>query len=147
MSLIGRNRRSTVIGILAAGCLIATAVMTPSAGNAQADPRIAKSMESLKRLTAKMGAPQFEGKEAVGGKDAPALYFGTAKISNNFEIVDAIGKEDSKGMMTTLFVKSGDEYVRVSTNVPKADGSGRAMSRSKMAAGNRIGVYYVGYKK
>jgi hypothetical protein len=121
------NRRSTVIGILAAGCFIAVSVMTPSAGNAQADPRVAKSMESLKGMTAKMGAPKVEGQEAVAGKDAPALYFGTAKINNSFEIVDAIGKEDGKGMTATLFVKSGDEYVRVSTNVPKPDGSGRAI--------------------
>jgi hypothetical protein len=101
--------------------------MMPNVGYAQADPRITKSMESLKGMTAKLGAPITEGKEAVGGKDAPALYFGKAKINNNFEIVDAVGKEDGKGMTATLFVKSGDEYVRVSTNVPKPDGSGRAI--------------------
>jgi hypothetical protein len=84
-------------------------------------------MESLKGMTAKMGTPKVEGKEVVGGKDAPALYFGTATINNNFEIVDAVGKEDGKEMTATLFVKSGDEYVRVSTNVPKPDGSGRAI--------------------
>jgi hypothetical protein len=121
------NRRTFVIGILTAGCFIATSVMMPSAGYAQADPRVTKSMESLKGMTAKLGAPKIEGKEAVGGKDAPALYFGGTKINNNFEIVDAVEKEDGKGMTATLFVKSGDEYVRVSTNVPKPDGSGRAI--------------------
>ena len=30
-------------------------------------------------------------------------------------------------MTATLFVKGGDEYIRVSTSVPKADGSGRAI--------------------
>ena len=78
-------------------------------------------------MTAKLGTPKLAGKEAVGGKDAPALYFGTAKINNTFDIVDAVGKEDGKGMTATLFVKSGDEYIRVSTNVPKPDGSGRAI--------------------
>jgi hypothetical protein len=91
------------------------------------DPRVAKSMETLKAMTAKLGAPELEGKEAVGGKDAPALYFGTTKINNTVDIVDAVGKEDGKGMTATLFVKGGDEYIRVSTSVLKPDGSGRAI--------------------
>jgi Cache 3/Cache 2 fusion domain len=115
------------IGILAAGCFIAASVIAPSVGNAQADPRITKSMASLKGMAATLGAPKLEGNEAVGGKEAPALYFGTTKINNNFDIVDAVGKEDGQGMTATLFAKGGDEYIRVSTNVPKPDGSGRAI--------------------
>ena len=117
------NRES----ILAAGCFVATFMLMPSVGHAQVDPRVTKSMETLKAMTATLGAPKLEGKEAVGGKDAPALYFGTTKINNNFDIVDAVGKEDGKGMTATLFVKGGDEYIRVSTSVPKPDGSGRAI--------------------
>jgi hypothetical protein len=45
------------------------------------DPRVAKSMETLKALTAKLGAPKVEGNDPVGGKDAPGLYFGTAKAT------------------------------------------------------------------
>ena len=30
-------------------------------------------------------------------------------------------------MTATLFVRNGDEYIRVSTSVPKPDGSGRAI--------------------
>jgi hypothetical protein len=78
-------------------------------------------------MTAKLGTPKLDGKEAVGGKEAPALYFGTTKINNNFDIVDAVGKEDGKGMTATLFAKGGEEYIRVSTSVPKPDGSGRAL--------------------
>lgn len=121
------NRRSYVIGILAAVCFGTTCSMIPSIGHAQADPRVTKSMESLKGMTAKLGAPKLEGKEAVGGKDAPVLFFGSTKVNNNFDIVDAVGKEDGQGMTATLFAKSGDEYIRVSTNVPKPDGSGRAI--------------------
>jgi hypothetical protein len=121
------NRKNFVISILAAVCCIATCAVVPSVGHAQADPRITKSMESLKAMTAKLGAPKLEGKEAVGGKEAPALYFGTTKVNNNFDVVDAVGKEDGKGMTATLFAKSGDEYIRVSTSVPKPDGSGRAV--------------------
>ena len=63
--------------LLAAGCLFA--ILMSGAGYAQTDPRVAKSMETLKAKAEKLGAPKVEGKEAVGGKDAPALYFGTTK--------------------------------------------------------------------
>ncbi len=122
------NRKDFLVGFLAVGFCIATCMtMTPRVAHAQADPRITKSMETLKAMTAKLGAPKLEGKEAVGGKDAPALYFGTTKVNNNFDTVDAVGKEDGKGMTATLFAKSGDEYIRVSTSVPKPDGTGRAV--------------------
>ena len=121
------TRGNFFVGILAAGYFVATFILMPSVGHAQADPRVAKSMETLKAMTAKLGAPKLEGKEAVGGKDAPSLYFGTTKINNSFDIVDAVGKEDGKGMTATLFVKGGDEYIRVSTSVLKPDGSGRAI--------------------
>jgi len=124
---LGWRHQGRIVGILAAGCFVATFMLIPSVGHAQADPRVTKSIETLKAMTAKLGAPKLEGKEAVGGKDAPALYFGTTKINNNFDIVDAVGKEDGKGMTATLFVKGGDEYIRVSTSVLKPDGSGRAI--------------------
>lgn len=105
-------------------CGIATLMLVPSVANAQADPKVQKAMTALKAETAKLGAPKVEGMEAVSGKDAGALYFGKTKINNNFEVVDAVVKE--YGGTATLFAKTGDEYVRVSTNVPKPDGSGRA---------------------
>jgi len=120
-------RKSQLVGILVAACFATASLLMPSLARAQADPRVQKSMEILKSMTAKLGAPKVEGKEAVGGKDAPALYFGTTKMNNNFDLVDAIGKEDGKGMTATLFVKGGDEYIRVATSVPKPDGSGRAI--------------------
>jgi hypothetical protein len=117
--------KGKLLVLLAAGSLVASLMSNP--GFAQSDARVAKSMESLKAMTAKLGAPKVEGSDAVGGKDAPALYFGTTKINNNFEVVDAVGKQDGQGMTATLFVKGGDEFIRVSTSVPKPDGSGRAI--------------------
>jgi len=122
------NTKNFCVGIFAAGCFVALALLSPSVGHAQADARVAKAMETLKAMTAKLGTPKLDGKEAVGGKEAPALYFGTTKINNNFDVVDAVGKEDGAGMTATLFAKGGDEYIRVSTSVPKPDGSGRAVS-------------------
>jgi cache 3/cache 2 fusion protein len=140
----GINLMNTLkLVFVAAGLLVAapafaqgTAGGTPNTGpqgtgnfvaGTQANPRVRGSMELLKSTTAKLGAPKVNNMEAVGGKDAPALYFGTTKMNNNFDVVDAIGKEDGGGMTATLFVKGGDEYIRVATSVPKPDGSGRAI--------------------
>jgi Cache 3/Cache 2 fusion domain len=134
------TRKGLLVGILAVGCFVATSMLVPSTASAQADPRVAKSMETLKAMTAKLGAPKVEGNDPVGGKDAPGLYFGTTKVSNNFDIVDAVAREDGQGMTATLFVKSGDEFIRASTNVKKDDGS-RAMGTAldlKAAAGMAI---------
>ena len=120
--------------ILAAALFVA--VLSPIAVNAQTDPRVQKAMAALKAATAKLGAPRVDGMEAVSGKSASALYFGPTKINNNFEIVDAIVKEH--GGTATLFAKTGDEYVRVSTNVPKPDGSGRATGTILDPAGKAI---------
>jgi len=123
---LAKKARVLGIVILTVG-LLATPVLMSSAGNAQ-NARVAKSMAALKDQTAKLGAPRIEGNEPVGDKDAPALYFGSTKMNNNFAVVDEVAKEDGRGMTATLFVKGGDdEYIRVSTNVPKPDGSGRAI--------------------
>jgi hypothetical protein len=112
-----------VIGmfVLAVGVL-ATPVLMLSDGNAQ-DARVAKSMAALKDQTTKLGAPKIDGKDAVGGRDAPALYFGSTKMNNNFSVVDAVAEEGGQGA-ATLFVKSGDDYIRVATNVSTRVGSG-----------------------
>jgi hypothetical protein len=111
--------------VLAVGFL-ATPMLMPSAGNAQ-DARCAKAMAALKDQTGKLGAPKIEGTDAVGGKHAPALYFGSTKMNNNFAVVDEVAKEGGEEMAATLFVKGGDEYIRVATTLPNRDGRGRAV--------------------
>jgi Cache 3/Cache 2 fusion domain len=110
-------KKAHVIGmcVLAFGFL-ATPVLTPSLGNAQ-DARVAKSMAALRDQTTKLGAPKIDGRDAVGGRDAPALYFGSTKMNNNFSVVDAVAEEGGRGTAATLFVKGGDDYIRVATNV------------------------------
>jgi len=99
--------------VLAIGFL-ATPMLMPSDGNAQ-DARVAKSMAALKDQTTKLGAPKIDGNDAVGGRDAPALYFGSTKMNNNFSVVDAVAEHGGRGTVATLFVKSGDQYIRVAT--------------------------------
>ena len=79
------------------------------------------AMQLLKSKAATLGAPIVNGEEAVAGKIVPALHFGATKMNNNFVLVDEVQKE--AGGTATLFVKSGDEFVRVATNVKKDDGS------------------------
>ena len=69
------TRKTFFLGILGVACFIATSTLMPNIGHAQADPRVAKSMDTLKAMTAKLGAAKLEGRETVGGKDAPVLYF------------------------------------------------------------------------
>src|SRR4249919_3517926 len=94
-------KKAHVIGmfVLAVGFL-ATLVLMPSESIAQ-DARVAKSMAALKDQTSKLGAPKIDGKDAVGGRDAPALYFGSTKINNNFSVVDGVAQEGGRGMAVT----------------------------------------------
>jgi Cache 3/Cache 2 fusion domain len=122
-----RARSSLVVGIIALAVgLFATSLLMPIACNAQ-DARVVKSMEALKADTAKLGAPKIEGTDVVGGKVAPALYFGSTKMNNNFAVVDEVAKGGGKGMAATLLVKSDGDFIRVATNVQNPDGSGRAI--------------------
>ncbi len=122
-------KKALVVPMIAIGFLGSLLLMA-SAANAQ-EARTAASMAALKDKTAKLGAPKFEGEERVGGKSAPALYFGSTKMNNNFTIVDEVATESGPGMMATLFVKVGvqqavaaasEEYIRVATTVRLPDG-------------------------
>ena len=120
-------KKAHVIGmlVLALGFL-ATEVLVPSIGNAQ-DIRVAKLMAALKDQTAKLGAPKIDGTDLVEGREAPALYFGSTKMNNNNSVVDAVAEEGGRGTAATLFVKSGDDYIRVATNVSARMGGGRGL--------------------
>lgn len=83
------------------------------------------------RLT-KTGAANVKGAEKLGDKTAPALYFGERKINRNYDVVDSIRKAHMA--TATVFVKDGDEFVRVSTNVLTPEGKrgvGTVLARNK----------------
>src|SRR5215470_18863361 len=68
------NRKSFLVGLLAAGCFVATSTLMTSPGSAQADPKVAKAMAILKAETAKLGAPKVEGTDQTADKTTPGLY-------------------------------------------------------------------------
>jgi hypothetical protein len=102
-------------------CLAAVAAVSllAFAGAAQANDPKATIADLDARLT-KIGAPRIEGTDEVAGKKVPAIFFGDRKINNNFDVVDAIRRQHQA--TATVFVKDGDEFVRVSTNVLTPEG-------------------------
>jgi hypothetical protein len=79
------------------------------------------SMATLMSAAGKLGPPRIEGTIPVAGKPVPGLYFGAHIVNNSTDLVDEIARE--KGGVASIFVKSGDEYVRVSTNALTPDRS------------------------
>jgi len=108
-----------------------TAVLLILAGNAYAgDPK--STIADLDARLAKIGAPKVDGTFKAGDKEVPAIYFGTRRINGNYDVVDDIKKQS--GATATIFVKSGDEFIRVSTNVLTPEGKrgvGTPLARAK----------------
>ncbi|PYB80161.1 methyl-accepting chemotaxis protein [Pseudomonas sp. LB-090624] len=57
----------------------------------------------------------------VAGQATPALYQGDHLLNNDFQQVDEFQRMTAG--IATLFVRSGDDFVRISTNLKKQDGS------------------------
>jgi hypothetical protein len=108
-----------------------TAALLVLAANAYAgDPKT--TIAALDERLAKIGAPKLEGTEKAGDKVVPGIFYGTRRINSNYDIVDEIKKQT--GATATIFVKSGDEFIRVSTNVLTAEGKrgvGTPLARAK----------------
>lgn len=111
--------------------IVAAALLGFSLVSAQAaSPK--ETVAALDARLAKIGEPKLEGSDKVGEKMVPGLYFGSRKINNNYDVVDEIKK--SFGSTATVFVKDGDEFVRVSTNVLTPEGKrgvGTQLARNK----------------
>ena len=111
---------------LSAAVVLAALVAPAHAG----DPKA--TITALEERLAKIGAPKVVGTDKAGDKTVPALFFGARKINNNYDVVDEIKK--SSGATATIFVKDGDEFVRVSTNVLTPEGKrgvGTPLARAK----------------
>jgi hypothetical protein len=113
------NIKHIVVGVAALALAVLASPLSPA--KAQDLDKVHQSMDLLKSEAAKLGAPKIDGTDTVVDKTVPAIYFGTTKMNNNFDLVDAVVKQ--MGGTATIFVKSGADYVRVATNVKKPDGS------------------------
>ena len=90
-----------VLGLVMAGTVTAMAATESSA-------KIKTAMTAMKEDAAKLGAPKLDG---------ASLLFGTTKINDNYALVDSL--KTKFGCTATFFMKKGDAFVRVSTNVMK----------------------------
>ncbi len=101
-----------------------------SAAHANNDPKAA--IATLDAKLSKIGAAKLEGSDKAGEKSVSGLYFGARKINNNYDVVDDFKK--STGATATVFVKEGDDFIRVSTNVLTPEGKrgvGTALAKAK----------------
>ena len=98
--------RNDIIAWVLSVCFIA---LIPAAATAKTGD-VKATMTALQAETAKLGAAKVQGSD---------LYFGDTKATN--DLVRAVKKEH--GAAASIFVKSGDQYMRVATTVKKEDGS------------------------
>jgi methyl-accepting chemotaxis protein len=69
----------------------------------------------------KLGSPSLRGSATVGEQTVPVLLLGGTPQVKAFDLVDRV--KTLAGGTATLFVRRGEDFVRVSTNVMKSDGS------------------------
>jgi methyl-accepting chemotaxis protein len=129
------------LGVLAAGVLVSmrigSDVRQSARAKAKADTaRILERLQAINRLRLEMvqgglgvlreeggerGAPALRGRTALNGQSVPDLQFGTVSQVGQHDIPDYV--TDRLEGTATLFVRDGDTFIRVSTNVTKEDGS------------------------
>lgn len=124
-------------------CLALTALLGLATAAQAYDPKA--TIADLDARLNKIGAPRIEGKEKAGEKEVGAIYFGDRKINNNFDVVDGIRKTHTA--TATVFVKDGEEFVRVSTNVLTPEGKrgvGTQLARNAAYAAVSQGQQFCG---
>lgn len=103
------------------------------------------TIADLDARLAKIGPPRVDGTDKIGDKTVPALFFGERKINNNYDVVDGVRK--AHNATATVFVREGDEFVRVSTNVLTPEGKrgvGTLLARNKAYEAVIKGAQYCG---
>ncbi len=90
-----------VMGVMLGGAFTASAA-TPF------EAKVKAAMAAMKEESAKLGPAKAEG---------GVLYFGATKINDNYELVDSL--KGKFGGTATFFVKQGESFMRISTNVMK----------------------------
>jgi cache 3/cache 2 fusion protein len=101
-----RARNNVIAYCLTLACII---VLTLNVATAQS-AKVKSAMADLKAMAGTLGSPTLQGSD---------LYFGSDKADHS--IVDAVVNKD--GGAATLFVKNGDQLVRVASTIQKEDGT------------------------
>lgn len=96
--------------------LILSAVITSSAFAATP----AELVENLKKALASHGKPTVDGTYKLSNKDVPILKFGTKVINAEDKTVDSVA--DGAVSACTIFIRTGDDFIRATTNVKDTTG-------------------------
>ena len=107
------------------------------------DPKV--TISDLDARLARIGVPKVDGTDKLGEKLVPALFYGDRKINRHYDIVDSIRR--SHEATATIFVRDGNEFVRVSTNVLTPEGKrgiGTPLARNKAYDSISKGEQYCG---
>ena len=83
--------------------------------------QVESAMRILEDEGAAKGKPSVKGTASVAGKEVPDLHLGTESQVMSFALVDHV--KSLAGGTATLFDWDGTNFVRVTTNVMKPDGS------------------------
>ena len=83
--------------------------------------RVETAMRTLEDEGRRTGNPAINGEAALQGKTVPDLYLGPESQVLRFDVVDHV--KQLAGCTATLFVWDGSNFVRVTTNVLKPNGS------------------------
>lgn len=106
--------------------LLFTCLAVSVSFTAQADTplsaKVKEAMGAMKADAKKLGEPKLDG---------DSLFFGATKMNGDFTLVDSL--KTKFGGTATLFVKKGEAFVRISTNVMKE--GNRAVGTSLDPAG------------
>lgn len=106
MSFFGKKRMKPMLVLFVLGVALGGAVTAMA--DTEYTPKIKKAMTAMKEDAAKLGAASTDGS---------SLLFGATKINENYALVDSLKAKFA--CTATFFVKKGDGFVRVSTNVMK----------------------------
>ena len=102
--------RTGVVSSIAVACVALSCVCSARAEGL--GDQVKAAMKVMIDDSAKMGEAKAEGS---------SLFLGTTKMNGNYTLVDSL-KEQFK-CTATFFIKKGDAFIRISTNVIKDDGS------------------------
>jgi len=82
--------------------------------------QVKAAMTLLKQRANALGPPREEGHVDVGVLTVPNIYFGKTPQANHQDLVNDVTKV--MGGTATIFVKSGNRFIRIATNVESSKG-------------------------
>jgi methyl-accepting chemotaxis protein len=89
--------------------------------NSISSDNLGSATRLMEESAGKLGEVSLGKTVQVKAENVPDLRFGTASQVENFALVDHV--KSITGATATLFVRRGDDFIRVSTNVMKPDGT------------------------